>query len=57
MTMNRTVDLTGTFAADLHGVLGAAARQRPLATDVATGATVVLRQGDLEALAHRSATR
>ncbi|MGA9376705.1 MAG: cytochrome P450 [Mycobacterium sp.] len=52
MTMNRTVDLTGTFSADLHGVLGEAARHGPLATDIATGATVVLRQGDLEALAH-----
>jgi cytochrome P450 len=46
------VDLTGTFAGDLHGVLSDAAQQGPLATDIATGATVVLRQRDLEELAH-----
>jgi cytochrome P450 len=47
-----SVDLTGNFAGDLHGVLSEAAQQGPLAVDVATGATVVLRQRDLEALAH-----
>jgi len=46
------VDLTGTFADDLHDVLRAAAQHGPLATDVATGATVVLRQRDLDALTH-----
>jgi cytochrome P450 len=51
MTMNPTVDLIGTFGADLHSVLSEAAEQGPLAADVVTGATVVLRQRDLEALA------
>lgn len=46
------VDLTGSFATALHGVLRAAARQGPLATDITTGATVVLRERDLEELAH-----
>ena len=50
--MDTSVDLTGTFAEDLHTVLHEAAQQGPLAVDVATGATVVLRQRDLEALAH-----
>ena len=50
--MKTSVDLTGNFAGDLHGVLSEAAQQGPLAVDVATGATVVLRQRDLEALAH-----
>jgi hypothetical protein len=52
MTMNHAVDLTGTFGADLHSVLREAAEQGPLGTDVATGAAVVFRQRDLEALAH-----
>jgi cytochrome P450 len=47
-----SVDLSGSFAGDLHGVLREAAQQAPLATDEMTGATVVLRQRDLEALAH-----
>jgi len=46
------VDLTGSFAKDLHSVLAEAARRGPLATDVMTGATVVLRQGDVETLAY-----
>ena len=50
--MDTSVDLTRTFAEDLHTVLHEAAQQGPLAVDVATGATVVLRQRDLEALAH-----
>ena len=50
--MNASVDLSGSLAGDLHGVLRAAAHAGPLATDVATGATVVLRQRDVEALAH-----
>ena len=52
MHVNTSVDLTGNFASDLHGVLSEAARRGPLAVDVATGATVVLRQRDLEALSH-----
>jgi cytochrome P450 len=52
MNANTSIDLTGTFAADLHLVLRNAAQQGPLAVDIATGATVVLRQRDLEALAH-----
>ena len=52
MDVETSVDLTGNFAGDLHGVLSEAAQQGPLAVDVATGATVVLRQRDLEALAH-----
>jgi cytochrome P450 len=50
--MNASVDLSGGLAGDLHGVLREAAHAGPLATDVATGATVVLRQRDVEALAH-----
>jgi len=46
------VDLSGSFAANLHGVLAEAAAQGPLATDVATGATVVMRQHDVDTLAH-----
>jgi cytochrome P450 len=47
-----TVDLTGSLAGDLHGVLREAALRGPLATDVLTGATVVLRYRDVETLAH-----
>jgi cytochrome P450 len=47
-----TVDLTGSMAGDLHGVLRVAARRGPLARDEMTGAVVVLRQDDVEALAH-----
>lgn len=47
-----TVDLTGSLDKDLHGVLRVAADNGPLAVDEMTGATVVLRQRDLEALAH-----
>ena len=50
--MKTSVDLIGTIAGDLHGVLREAAQQGPLATDVVTGANVVLRQRDLEALVH-----
>ena len=46
------VDLTGSFTAELHDVLREAARAGPLAADTQTGATVVLRQADLETLAH-----
>lgn len=47
-----TVDLTGCMDKDLHGVLRAAADNGPLAVDEMTGATVVLRQRDVEALTH-----
>ncbi len=47
-----TVDLTGCMDKDLHGVLRAAADNGPLALDEMTGATVVLRQRDLETLVH-----
>ena len=47
-----SVDLTGTFSGDLHDVLRDAAQQGPLATDVVTGATIVLRQHDVDELAH-----
>jgi cytochrome P450 len=46
------VDLTGSMTTDLHEVLREAAMAGPLATDTQTGATVVLRQADLETLAH-----
>ncbi len=46
------VDLSGSWALDLHGVLAEAAARGPLATDIATGATVVLRQHDVDTLAH-----
>ena len=52
MQVDTPVDLSGSFAGDLHGVLRAAASQGPLAIDELTGATVVLRQRDLETLAH-----
>jgi cytochrome P450 len=52
MRVDTSVDLTGNFAGDLHGVLREAALRGPLAVDTATGATVVLRQHDLEALTH-----
>ena len=50
--VENAIDLTGTFAADLHGLLRDAVEQGPLASDVSTAATVVLRQRDVEALAH-----
>ena len=52
LTVDNAIDLTGTFAADLHSLLRRAAEQGPLASDVSTGATVILRQRDVEALAH-----
>ena len=48
----KPVDLSGSFAADLHSVLSEGAALDPLATDIATGATIVLRQDDVDALAH-----
>jgi cytochrome P450 len=50
--VDNAIDLTGTYAADLHSLLRDAVEQGPLASDVSTGATVVLRQRDVEALAH-----
>ena len=47
-----SIDLSGSFAADLHEVVRQAASQGSLATDQLTGATVVLRYRDLEKLAH-----
>lgn len=47
-----TVDLTGSLTGNLHGVLREAAQKGRLATDEITSATVVLRQHDLETLAH-----
>ena len=54
MKGTNVVDLTNSFTTDLHGVLRAAATASPLATDEVTGATVVLRHGDVDALAHDS---
>lgn len=48
----RSIDLSGTFTGDLHGMLREAAAHGSLAIDAATGATVVLRLRDLEFLAH-----
>ena len=50
--VDNAVDLSGTFAADLHSVLSDVAQLGPLASDVTTGATVVLRHRDVETLAH-----
>ncbi|WP_029115673.1 cytochrome P450 [Mycobacterium sp. URHB0044] len=52
MDVEASIDLSGTFAGDLHGMLHDAAARGPLATDLTTGATIVLRQRDLESLAH-----
>ena len=41
-----------TFDGTLHDVLRDAARQGPLATDATTGATIALRQRDVDELAH-----
>lgn len=51
MDVPPTVDLTGSLAGGLHGVLHAASSRGPLATDVMTGATVLLRQQDVEMFA------
>jgi hypothetical protein len=50
--LSLTVDLSGGPPADLHRVLREAAAAGPVATDAVTGATVVLRHRDVEALAH-----
>jgi cytochrome P450 len=52
MAVQTTIDVIGSFAPDMHDMLKEAAEQGPLATDEATGATVALRQRDVEALAH-----
>ena len=51
-TACHSIDLIGSVTGDLHGVLRDVAQRGPLATDTLTGATVVLRQRDVEALAH-----
>jgi cytochrome P450 len=52
MKVDTPVDVTGSFTLDLHRMLHDAAKLGPLATDAVTGATVVLRQHDVETLAH-----
>lgn len=52
MNLLPSVDLSGVFANDLHGVLREASRRGPLANDEMTGAFVVLRQRDVELLVH-----
>lgn len=47
-----SADVSGTFTSDMHGLLEQAAAAGPLAVDASTGAVVVLRLRDLEALAH-----
>lgn len=47
-----SVDVSGTFTGDMHGILRRAAAHGPLAIDETTGAVVVLRLRDLELLAH-----
>jgi len=51
-TERASIDLIFTFDSTLHDVLREAARQGPLATDATTGATIALRQRDVEELAH-----
>ncbi len=51
-TACHSIDLISSVTGDLHGVLREAVKHGPLATDTFTGATVVLRQQDVEALAH-----
>jgi cytochrome P450 len=51
-TERASVDLIYTFDGTLHHVLRDAARQGPLATDATTGATIALRQRDVDQLAH-----
>jgi cytochrome P450 len=50
--VGNAIDLSGTLGAELHSLLRDALAQGPLASDLATGATVVLRQRDVDALAH-----
>src|SRR5438874_13835813 len=50
--MPASIDLFGNLGASLHATLRESASLGPLATDVATGARVVLRHGDVEQLAH-----
>jgi cytochrome P450 len=49
--MDTTVDVLGNLTGDLHAVLSEASRSAPLARETSTGAVVVLRQRDVEALA------
>jgi cytochrome P450 len=50
VTASHSFDLITSVTGDLHGVLREAAQQGPLATDTLTGATIVLRQRDVETL-------
>jgi hypothetical protein len=52
VTACHPIDLITSLTGDLHAVLRDAAQRGPLATDTLTGATVVLRQQDVEALSH-----
>ncbi|WP_353359795.1 cytochrome P450 [Mycobacterium sp.] len=52
MKVDTPVNVTGSFTLDLHRMLRDAAKLGPLATDSVTGATVVLRQHDVQTLAH-----
>ena len=49
--MNASIDLVASMAGDMHAVLREAADAGPLAVDPAMGATVLLRQHDVETLA------
>ena len=49
--MSASIDLASSMAGDMHAVLREAANAGPLAVDPAMGATVVLRQRDVEGLA------
>jgi cytochrome P450 family 103 len=54
VTANNSFDLFTSVTGEMHGVLREAARRGPLATDTLTGATIVLRQHDVETLSHDS---
>jgi cytochrome P450 len=50
VTASHSFDLFTSLTGDMHGVLREAAERGPLATDTLTGATIVLRQRDVETL-------
>jgi len=50
VTASHSFDLFTSVTGEMHGVLRDAARRGPLATDTLTGAVIVLRQQDVEAL-------
>jgi cytochrome P450 len=54
VTAGHSFDLFTSLTGDMHGVLRDAAERGPLATDTLTGATIVLRQRDVEALSRDS---